>query len=144
MVTKRKQHSSPRPVKQGLDARAPLPEAEPQLLASNEQLALADLQIADSPVLPPDPALAVPPADVIPFGGVKPPFEPVEEIPSLGEGSSSTTLVILSQNPAPLTPSFLLEMGLQLGTLTDLKQGASRGTDGHGRSGLGAHGHLAV
>ena len=99
-----------------------LPEAEPQLLASNEQLALADLQIADSPVLPPDPALAVPPADVIPFGGVKPPFEPVEEIPSLGEGSSSTTLVILSQNPAPLTPSFLLEMGLQLGTLTDLKQ----------------------
>ncbi len=99
-----------------------LPEAEPQLLASNEQLALADLQIADSPVLPPDPALAVSPADVIPFGGVKPPFEPVEEIPSLGEGSSSTTLVILSQNPAPLTPSFLLEMGLQLGTLTDLKQ----------------------
>ena len=99
-----------------------LPEAEPQLLVSNEQPALADLQIADSPVLSPDPALAVPPADVIPFGGVKPPFEPVEEIPSLGEGSSSTTLVILSQNPAPLTPSFLLEMGLQLGTLTDLKQ----------------------
>ena len=99
-----------------------LPEAEPQLLASNQQLALADLQIADSPVLPRDPALAVPPADVIPFGGVKPPFEPVEEIPSLGEGSNSTTLVILSQNPAPLTPSFLLEMGLQLGTLTDLKQ----------------------
>ena len=99
-----------------------LPEAEPQLLASNEQLALADLQIADSPVLPPDPALAVSPADVIPFGGVKPPFEPVEEIPSLGEGSSSTTLIILTQNPAPLTPSFLLEMGLQLGTLTDLKQ----------------------
>ena len=99
-----------------------LPEAEPQLLVSNEQPALADLQIADSPVLSPDPALAVPPADVIPFGGVKPPLEPVEEIPSLGEGSSSTTLVILSQNPAPLTPSFLLEMGLQLGTLTDLKQ----------------------
>ena len=99
-----------------------LPEAEPQLLASNQQLALADLQIADSPVLPRDPALAVPPADVIPFGGVKPPFEPVEEIPSLGEGSNSTTLVILSQNPAPLTPSFLLEMGLQRGTLTDLKQ----------------------
>ena len=104
-----------------------LPEAEPQLLASNEQLALADLQIADSPVPPPDPALAVPPADVIPFGGVKPPLEPVEEIPSLGEGSSSTTLVILSQNPAPLTPSFLLEMGLQLGTLTDLKQEFSEG-----------------
>ena len=65
-----------------------LPEAEPQLLASNEQPALADLQIADSPVLLADPALAVPPADVIPFSGVKPPFEPVEELPSLGEGSS--------------------------------------------------------
>ena len=99
-----------------------LPEAEPQLLASNEQPALADLQIADSPVLLADPALAVPPADVIPFSGVKPPFEPVEELPSLGEGSSSTTLVILSQNPEPRTPSFLLEMGVQLGTLADLKE----------------------
>ena len=99
-----------------------LPEAEPQLLASNEQPVLADLQIADSPLLPADPALAVPPADVIPFSGVQPPLEPVEELPSLGEGSSSTTLIILSQNPEPRTPSFLLEMGVQLGTLADLKE----------------------
>ena len=61
---------------------------------------------------------------------MKPPFEPIEEISSLGEGSSSTTLVILSQNPTPRTPSFLLEMGLQLGTLTDLKQDLLEGLTG--------------
>ncbi len=111
-------------------SRWELPEAEPQLRASNEQPDLADLQIIDSPAPPEDPALAVPPADVIPISGVKPPFEPIEEIPSLGEGSSSTTLVILSQNPTPRTPSFLLEMGLQLGTLTDLKQDLLEGLTG--------------
>ena len=70
-----------------------------------------------SPVVAVDPALPVPMAAATPITGVAPPLEPLPQLPVLSEGDSSTALVALNQEPNPLSPSFLLEMGLRLGTI---------------------------
>ena len=94
-----------------------LPDTEPQLVAPNTQASLADLQIDPSPVIADNPALPVPAAAVTPIRGVAPPLEPLPRLPVLSEGDSSTALVALNQEPNPLSPTFLLEMGLRLGTI---------------------------
>ena len=94
-----------------------LPEQVSQLAAPNRETVLADLSVTLVPVVIEDPALPVPAANVVPLAGLEMP-EPVQpELPSLAEGESRTTLIALSQEPNPLTPSFLLEMGLRLGSL---------------------------
>ncbi len=94
-----------------------LPEQVSHLAAPNREIVLADLSVTPVPVLVEDPALPVPAANVLPLAGLEMP-EPVQpELPSLAEGESRTTLIALSQEPNPLTPSFLLEMGLRLGSL---------------------------
>ena len=94
-----------------------LPDAEPQLVAPNTQDSLADLQIDPSPVISDDPALPIPTAAVSPLKGVAPPEESLPQLPVLSEGDTSTALVALNQEPNPLSPTFLLEMGLRLGTI---------------------------
>ena len=94
-----------------------LPEQVSHLAAPNRETVLAELSVTPVPVLVEDPALPVPPANVLPLAGLEMP-EPVQpELPSLAEGESRTTLIALSQEANPLTPSFLLEMGLRLGSL---------------------------
>ncbi len=94
-----------------------LPDTAPQLVAPNTAPSLADLQMDASPVVALDPALPVPMAAATPITGVAPPLEPLPQLPVLSEGDSSTALVALNQEPNPLSPSFLLEMGLRLGTI---------------------------
>ena len=94
-----------------------LPDTEPQLVAPNTEASLADLQIDPSPVVIDDPVLPMPTAAVTPIRGVMPPLEPLPQLPVLSEGDSSTALVALHQEPNPLSPTFLLEMGLRLGTI---------------------------
>ena len=94
-----------------------LPDTEPGLVAPNDQTSLADLQMDPSPVVIEDPALPMPTAAVSPLQGVAPPLEPLPQLPVLSEGDSSTALVALNQDPNPLSPTFLLEMGLRLGTI---------------------------
>ena len=94
-----------------------LPEQVSQLAAPNQETILAELSVAPAPVLVENPALPVPAANVVPLAGLEMP-EPVQpELPSLADGESLTTLIALSQEPNPLTPSFLLEVGLRLGSL---------------------------
>ncbi len=94
-----------------------LPEQVSQLAAPNRETVLADLSVTPVAAMIEDPALPVPAANVVPLAGLEMP-EPVQpELPSLAEGESQTTLIALSQQPNPLTPSFLLEMGLRLGSL---------------------------
>ncbi len=94
-----------------------LPDTAPQLVAPNTAPSLADLQMDASPVVALDPALPVPMAAATPITGVAPPLEPLPQLPVLSEGDSSTALVALNQEPNPLSPTFLLEMGLRLGTI---------------------------
>ena len=94
-----------------------LPDTEPQLVAANSEASLADLQMDASPVVVVDPALPVPIGAVTPIRGVAPPLEPLPQLPVLSEGDSSTALVALNQKPNPLSPTFLREMGLRLGTI---------------------------
>ena len=94
-----------------------LPEHVSQLTAPNRETVLAELSVTPISVVVEDPALPVPAANVAPLAGLEMP-EPVQpELPSLAEGEARTTLIALSQEPNPLTPSFLLEMGLRLGSL---------------------------
>ena len=94
-----------------------LPDSEPQLVAPNTEASLADLQMDPSPVVMLDPALPMPTAAASPLQGVAPPLEALPQLPVLSEGDSSTALVALNQEPNPLSPTFLLEMGLRLGTI---------------------------
>ena len=94
-----------------------LPDSEPQLVAPNTEASLADLQMAPSPVVILDPALPMPTAAASPLQGVAPPLEALPQLPVLSEGDSSTALVALNQEPNPLSPTFVLEMGLRLGTI---------------------------
>ncbi len=119
---------NPRPLESGMvvepghqqpqtPERWELPEQVSQLAAPNRETVLAELSVTPVPKVIDDPALPVPAANVVPLAGLEMP-EPVRpDLPSLAEGEAQTTLIALSQAPNPLTPSFLLEMGLRLGSL---------------------------
>ena len=122
-----------------------LPDTEPGLVAPNDQTSLADLQMNPSPVVIEDPALPMPTAAVSPLQGVAPPLEPLPQLPVLSEGDSSTALVALSQEPNPLSPTFLLEMGLRLGTIdnsVDVPPGSADDSS-EGTSAAAVEGELA-
>ena len=122
-----------------------LPDTEPQLVAPNTEASLADLQIDPSPVVIDDPVLPMPTAAVTPIRGVMPPLEPLPQLPVLSEGDSSTALVALNQKPNPLSPTFLLEMGLRLGTIdnsVDVPPGSADDSS-EGTSAVAVEGELA-
>ena len=122
-----------------------LPDTEPQLVVPNTEASLADLQIDPSPVVIDDPALPMPTAAASPLRGVAPPLEPLPQLPVLSEGDSSTALVALNQEPNPLSPTFLLEMGLRLGTIdnsVDLPPGSAADSS-EGTSAAVVEGELA-
>ena len=122
-----------------------LPDTEPQLLAPNTEASLADLQIDPNPVVSEDPVLPMPTAAVSPLQGVAPPEEALPQLPVLSDGDSSTALVALNQEPNPLSPAFLLEMGLRLGTIDNTVEVPSGAADhsADGASAAAVEGELA-
>ena len=93
-----------------------LPRAEPKVQRPNRELAIADLQIAPSPVVSErPPLLPVTPANVSPVRIAAPPIEAPGQLPATAiPGPNPTNLIALMENPAPPAPSYTVQAGNRL------------------------------
>jgi hypothetical protein len=95
---------------------ASLPDLAAQLLPPNDEIALADLQIPALRIAVDEPALTLPPADVVPLAGQNPLADIAPPPSSVGE-QGQNSLIALSQQPDLQSSLFELQPGYRLGSI---------------------------
>ncbi|MDA1315637.1 MAG: energy transducer TonB [Acidobacteria bacterium] len=110
---------------------ASLPDLAPQVLPPNDEIALADLQIPAPAVVVENPALTLPPADVVPLAGQNP-LADIAPPPTSAGDLGQNSLIVLSQQPDLQAIRFDLQPGFRLGSIDSSTPSGTLGPRGEG------------
>jgi len=98
-------------------ARWEMPDYLPGLKPPQAEAPLANLKASDPPVINDSPALPFRASNVFPLQGRRPPPEPADQFPTLGNGEPSRALIALQRRIRGLAPAFRLHEGHRLGSI---------------------------